>query len=96
MEFIPIEEETGQIYEIETWIIRNVLLQKENGKTKALKTLVCQLIYRVKHFPIINSFGVRPDVIQSFKSIIKIVIMEITETALLSDDTTTVESLLLI
>ncbi|QGU96375.1 EAL domain-containing protein [Clostridium bovifaecis] len=93
MEFIPLAEETGQIYSIERWIIKNALQQKKQWEEQGLNHLELSINLSSKTLTSKVNFQQIEDLILSFNVDYSKVTLEITETAIISNVEPVIERL---
>ncbi|ABR49075.1 diguanylate cyclase/phosphodiesterase with PAS/PAC sensor(s) [Alkaliphilus metalliredigens QYMF] len=83
--FIPLAEETGQIYEIEKWVIKTALTQKEKFEKQGLINLEIAINLSSKTLMSNVNFQEVEAIISSFDIDHSKITIEITETAIISN-----------
>lgn len=92
-EFIPAAEITGQIYEIEHRIIRNALIQKKEWEKQGLTDIELSINLSSKSLISNTNFKLIKDILSEFDLDYSKVVIEITETAVISNIETAIEKL---
>ena len=92
--FIPIAEETGQIFAIEKWIIKNSLKQKKILEDKGYKELDLSINLSSKTLMSNLNFHELEDILDENKVDYSHITLEVTETAIISDIETAISRLL--
>lgn len=93
MEFIPLAEETGQIYNIERWIIKNALQQKKHWEEQGLNYIELSINLSSKTLISSVNFQQIEDLFSSFNVDYSKITLEITETAVISNVDSVIEPL---
>ncbi len=91
--FIPLAEETGQIFEIERWIISTALQQKKTFEKMGRRDLKLSINLSGKALASETSFNAMEELFTSYDIDYSNITIEITETAIISDLTYAVERL---
>ena len=91
--FIPLAEETGQIYQIEKWVMTKVLSQKKNFEEKGFSGLEMSVNLSSKTLMSDLNFSEIEELIASFNIDFTKITIEITETAALTDSKIAIERL---
>jgi EAL domain-containing protein (putative c-di-GMP-specific phosphodiesterase class I) len=92
-EFIPLAEESGQIYKLERWIINKALLQKKEWEELGYTDLVMSINLSGKTLTSNINFDEIEEIISRFHVDYGRVVVEITETASISDVGTVINHL---
>ncbi len=92
-EFICVAETTGQIYELESRIIRNVMVQKKEWEERGLKDL--ELSFNLSSKSLIRDTNFRQieNILSEYNVDYRNIVIEITETAVISNIDLAVERL---
>ena len=85
VEFIPIAEETGQIYRLEQWIIDKAMKQKKQWETEGFEDVVMSINLSGKTLTSSINFKEVEGIIKNSGVRFDEIIIEITETASMSD-----------
>ncbi len=85
VKFIPLAEETGQIYKLEKWVIRTALLQKKKFESQGFSNIDISINLSSKTLMSDINFNEIEIMISSFDVDYSKVTIEITETAIISD-----------
>ncbi|MFT4143970.1 MAG: bifunctional diguanylate cyclase/phosphodiesterase [Mobilitalea sp.] len=85
VEFIPIAEETGQIYRLEQWIIGKAMEQKKQWETEGFQEIVMSINLSGKTLTSSINFKEVEEIIKNAEVEFDKVVIEITETASMSD-----------
>lgn len=92
-EFIPVAESTGQIYDLDRRIIENVLLQKKEWEEKGLNNIEISVNLSSKTLISSSSFSRIESILCDYDLDYTSVVIEITETAVISDIEEVIERL---
>lgn len=92
-EFIPVAESTGQIYELERRILRNVLIQKQKWEAAGLKGLIVSINLSSKSLLSSENFKKIKDIFLEYNMDYSDLVIEVTETAAISDINIAIERL---
>ena len=93
MEFIPLAEESGQIYNLEQWIIQMALNQKKQWEDQGYNDLELSINLSVKTLSSEIYFRQLETLLSTYKVDYSKIILEITETAYISDIDLTVKKI---
>jgi len=91
--FIPLAEETGQIYAIEKYVFKNALEQRKKFNDEGLSDISISINLSNKTLMNKLMFNELIDLIASFQEEFSKIIIEVTETALISDIETAIDRL---
>ena len=83
--FIPIAEEIGQIFDVEKWIFKNALVQKEIFEKKGYENISLSINLSSKTLMSDIHFGELEDILDEHKIDYQKITIEITETSVISD-----------
>lgn len=92
-EFIPLAEETSQIYSIEQWIVKNALQQKEQWEQKGFSNIELSINLSSKTLTSDSNFREIEMLLDTFNIDYSKIVIEITETAIISNIDLVVERL---
>ncbi len=92
-EFICVAEKTGQIYELESRVIRNVLMQKKVWEERGLKDLELSFNLSSKSLIRDSNFRQIEDLLSEYVLDYSNIVIEITETAVISNIDLAIERL---
>lgn len=92
-EFIPVAEETGQIYSIERWIIKNALKQKEQWEEQGFHHIELSINLSSKTLTSDINFQELEALLSTFNVDYSKIVIEITETAIISNIDLVIERL---
>ncbi len=84
-EFIPLAEDTGQIYAIERWVFQSALSQKKAWNASGFNDITLSINLSSKTLISDVSFAIIESYLKEFNDDLSTVIIEITETALITD-----------
>lgn len=84
-EFIPLAEETGQIYSIERWIIKNALQQKKKWEEEGFSNIELSINLSGKTLTSDINFIEIEMILEAFDIDYSNIVIEITETAIISN-----------
>jgi EAL domain-containing protein (putative c-di-GMP-specific phosphodiesterase class I) len=91
--FIPIAEEIGQIFDIEKWIFKNALIQKEIFEKKGYNDISLSINLSSKTLMSNIHFGELEDILDEYNIDYEKITIEITETSVISDIYLAIEKL---
>lgn len=92
-EFIPVAEITGQIYELERRILRNVLIQKKKWEEQGIKNIEISINLSSKSLISYPNFKLLEEIFSEFNLDYSNIVIEITETAAISNIEIAIERL---
>jgi len=84
-EFIPLAENTGQIYAIERWVFQSALSQKKAWNALGYNDIVLSINLSSKTLISDVSFAIIENYLSEFNDDLSKIVIEITETALITD-----------
>ncbi|PKL00813.1 MAG: hypothetical protein CVV56_03080 [Tenericutes bacterium HGW-Tenericutes-1] len=84
-EFIPLAENTGQIYAIERWVFQSALSQKKAWNANGFNDITLSINLSSKTLISDVSFAIIESYLKEFNDDLSTVVVEITETALITD-----------
>lgn len=92
-EFIPVAETTGQIYDLERRIVRNVLIQKKKWEEQGIHNIEISINFSNKSLLSNHNFQQLVEIFSEFNLDYSNIIAEITETAAISNIDVAIERL---
>ena len=85
IEFIPLAEETGQIYKVERWIFKTALEQKQKWEQNGLKHIKVAINLSSKTLASDVNFRKLEYLLEAYTVDYSTIVVEITETAIITD-----------